>query len=91
MNRISGKSTVSTQLTLGLARAGKKVGILDIDLCGPSIGLMFNLNKQDIMCSEKGWEPVEVPHSSQAHPVKVMSIAFLLKGNFLFQTSLSRN
>lgn len=76
---------MSTQLTLGLAKAGKRVGILDIDLCGPSIGLMFNLDKQDIMCSEKGWEPVEVTHSNQPHPVKVMSIAFLLKGTYFFQ------
>lgn len=71
---------MSTQLTLGLAKCGKKVGILDIDLCGPSIGLMFNVDKQDIMCTEKGWEPVEVSNDGQAFPIKIMSIAFLLKG-----------
>lgn len=69
-------------MTLGLAKNGKKVGILDIDLCGPSIGLMFNVDKQDIMCTESGWEPIEVSNSDYKYPIKIMSIAFLLKGNF---------
>ena len=80
---------MSTQLTLGLAKSGKKVGILDIDLCGPSIGLMFNVDKQDIMCTEKGWEPVEVSNDGQAFPIKIMSIAFLLKGKQIIKKKKS--
>ena len=36
-----GKSTVAAQLALTFQQDGKKVGILDIDLCGPSIPKMF--------------------------------------------------
>ena len=43
---------------------------------------MFNINKQDIMCTEKGWEPIEISNSDQKHSIKIMSIAFLLKGKF---------
>ena len=32
-----GKSTVSVQLAFGLAKRGLKVGLLDIDLCGPRL------------------------------------------------------
>jgi Mrp family chromosome partitioning ATPase len=32
-----GKSTVSVQLAFGLAKSGLKVGLLDVDLCGPRL------------------------------------------------------
>ena len=35
-----GKSTVATGLALSLARQGKKVGILDIDITGPNLSLI---------------------------------------------------
>ncbi|ESO83917.1 hypothetical protein LOTGIDRAFT_229501 [Lottia gigantea] len=71
-----GKSTVATQLTLGLKAAGKKVGILDIDLCGPSIPKMFNLSNQDIHQCSEGWLPVYV---DKEQTLGVMSISFLLE------------
>lgn len=73
-----GKSTVTVELAISLAQMGKNVAILDIDLCGPSIGLMLNVDKQQtVMCQQDGWEPV----TSQTYPnIKLMSIAFLLKG-----------
>ncbi|XP_019858281.1 PREDICTED: cytosolic Fe-S cluster assembly factor NUBP2-like [Amphimedon queenslandica] len=43
-----GKSTVTRQIALGLVEEGKKVGILDIDLCGPSIPHMFSLTGRDV-------------------------------------------
>lgn len=71
-----GKSSVTVQLALSLAKQGKKVAILDMDLCGPSIGLMLNAKDQTVMCKEDGWEPV----ASATYPnVRLMSIAFLLK------------
>ena len=39
-----GKSTVATGLALSLARQGKKVGILDIDITGPNIPKMLGLS-----------------------------------------------
>ncbi len=49
-----GKSTVSTLIALGLVRAGKKVGLLDIDLCGPSIPRLVGLQGKDVKKSSQG-------------------------------------
>eukprot|EP00057_Strongylocentrotus_purpuratus_P027344 XP_011681818.1 PREDICTED: cytosolic Fe-S cluster assembly factor NUBP2 homolog [Strongylocentrotus purpuratus] len=68
-----GKSTVATQLALGLKNAGKKVGILDIDLCGPSIPRMVGVEGHDVHQCPQGWVPV-YPDPNLA----IMSISFLL-------------
>jgi len=39
-----GKSVVSAALAAGLARAGKRVGLIDADIYGPSAALLFNSN-----------------------------------------------
>eukprot|EP01061_Rhynchopus_euleeides_P019524 TRINITY_DN32090_c0_g1_i1.p2 TRINITY_DN32090_c0_g1~~TRINITY_DN32090_c0_g1_i1.p2 ORF type:complete len:256 (+),score=118.12 TRINITY_DN32090_c0_g1_i1:36-803(+) len=69
-----GKSTVACQLAMGLAAAGKTVGILDIDLCGPSVPKILGVEGKDVTNGEKGWIPVDGPHG-----LKVMSIQFLLE------------
>lgn len=53
-----GKSSVSVSIALGFARAGKKVALLDVDLCGPSIPRMLGLEGSTVVQSEKGWVPV---------------------------------
>ncbi|XP_074648204.1 cytosolic Fe-S cluster assembly factor NUBP2 homolog [Tubulanus polymorphus] len=70
-----GKSTVSTQLALGLKDAGFKVGLLDVDLCGPSIPRMLNLENHDIHQCPEGWVPVYV---DQEQRLSVMSIGFMV-------------
>ncbi|CAF2936430.1 unnamed protein product [Rotaria sp. Silwood2] len=40
-----GKSTVATQFALALYSRGLRVGLLDVDLCGPSIPRMFGVDK----------------------------------------------
>ncbi|HLU18300.1 MAG TPA: Mrp/NBP35 family ATP-binding protein [Edaphocola sp.] len=71
-----GKSTVSTNLAIALAKTGAKVGYLDADIYGPSAPLMFGMQGERPMMREvngKGMiEPLE------RFGVKVMSIGFLV-------------
>ena len=43
-----GKSTVSVGLALSLARSGKKVGLMDIDITGPNIPKMLGLESAEL-------------------------------------------
>ena len=47
-----GKSTVAVQLALAHQAAGLKVGVLDIDLCGPSVPRMLGLQGQEVHQSQ---------------------------------------
>jgi Mrp family chromosome partitioning ATPase len=49
-----GKSTFSSQLALTLVRSGKKVGILDVDLCGPSIPRLVGLEGREVKKTSQG-------------------------------------
>ncbi|KAL8932713.1 MAG: hypothetical protein Q9216_006716, partial [Gyalolechia sp. 2 TL-2023] len=62
-----GKSSITTQLALSLSLAGKSVGILDIDLTGPSIPRLLGLEDAKITQAPGGWLPVQV-HPSQILP-----------------------
>ncbi len=73
-----GKSTVSVNLAISLALAGKKVGLLDIDIHGPSIPKVLNLEDARIRSEGQDILPVEMSHN-----LKVMSIGFLLQGKDL--------
>ncbi|XP_030750994.1 cytosolic Fe-S cluster assembly factor NUBP2 homolog [Sitophilus oryzae] len=70
-----GKSTVSTQLALTLVEKGYKVGLLDVDLCGPSIPYLLQLEGNDVHQSDSGWVPV---YTDEKQNLAVMSIGFLL-------------
>lgn len=50
--------------------------MLDIDLCGPSIPYLLNLEDRQIFQSENGWIPV---YTDKEQKLAVMSIGFLLK------------
>ena len=67
-----GKSTVSSNLAVALARAGKKVGLLDADIHGPSQPRMFGISKRPASPDGKTIIPL------QAHGVTLMSIGFML-------------
>lgn len=66
-----GKSTVAVNLAVALAKDGAKVGLIDCDIYGPSIPLMFNINEKPRMHNQK-LLPLE------KYGVKVMSIGFLV-------------
>jgi Mrp family chromosome partitioning ATPase len=70
-----GKSTVSAQLTFGLAELDPEhhVGLLDVDICGPSIPRMLGVSGRDVHQSAEGWTPVFVDEQ-----ISVMSVGFML-------------
>ena len=68
-----GKSTFSSQLAFALAARDFQVGLLDVDICGPSIPHMLGLDGEEIHQSNMGWQPVYVQDN-----LGVMSIAFML-------------
>ncbi|MEE4187733.1 MAG: Mrp/NBP35 family ATP-binding protein [Roseobacter sp.] len=67
-----GKSTVSSNLAVALARAGRKVGLLDADIYGPSQPRMMGINKRPASPDGKTIIPLH------AHGVTLMSIGFML-------------
>ena len=67
-----GKSTVAVNLAMALAKAGKSVGLLDIDIHGPSVPTMLHLEEARIGAADGRILPVE------AHGIKVVSLGFLL-------------
>ncbi|CAI8509789.1 hypothetical protein ACO0OL_000194 [Hanseniaspora opuntiae] len=74
-----GKSSVTTQLALALSSVNNnKVGVLDIDLTGPSIPRFFDLENEKIYQSRNGWLPIEKSILHKKSVLKVMSLGFLL-------------
>lgn len=71
-----GKSMVSTNLAVALARKGLAVGLLDADIYGPNIPLMFGETRRPRVVGGKGEERIE---PLEAHGVKLMSLGFLLE------------
>lgn len=74
-----GKSSVSTQLALSLRGSSPttRVGILDIDLTGPSIPRMLGLDGHPVHQSSDGWVPVYADGAEAR--LACMSVGFLLK------------
>ena len=68
-----GKSTVASNLAVALARAGRRVGLLDADIYGPSQPRMMGVSKRPASPDGKIIEPLV------AHGVTMMSIGLMLK------------
>lgn len=68
-----GKSTVASNLAVALARQGRRVGLLDADIYGPSQPKMMGVSKRPASPDGKIIEPLI------AHGVTMMSIGLMLK------------
>ena len=69
-----GKSTVTTNLGVALARKGFKVGIADADIHGPNIPMMLGVEGKRLKGSGDGVMPLEVMPN-----LKVASLSFLIE------------
>ncbi len=67
-----GKSTVAANLAIGLARLGQRVGLLDVDIYGPSVPTMFGIVDRPTVIGTR-IRPFE------KYGVKVMSLGFVLE------------
>ena len=71
-----GKSTVAANLAAAIAASGKRVGLLDADVYGPDIPLMFGEKRKPAVTGARGHEKI-LP--LEAHGVRLMSLGFLLE------------
>jgi len=67
-----GKSTVSANLAVRLAQMGYRVGLLDSDIYGPSMPMMFGIDEKPLVHGDR-LQPFE------RYGVKVMSLGFILE------------
>src|SRR6476660_5170601 len=64
-----GKSTVAANLAVALHMHGQRVGLMDADIYGPSVPIMFGLGLVD---------QTKTPFPIERHGVKLMSLGFLI-------------
>ncbi len=74
-----GKSTVSSNLAIALAQAGKKVGLLDADIYGPSVPTMFDTKEEkpfvEVIDGKNRILPID------KYGVKMLSIGYFVDPN----------
>ena len=71
-----GKSTVAANLALALAEGGAKVGLMDADIYGPSVPIMFGVRGQRPMMKDEAGKGVIIPLDQ--YGIKIMSIGLLV-------------
>lgn len=71
-----GKSTVTANLAMALALSGARVGILDADIYGPSMGIMYGIDKDPEIREDRTLVPVTV-----AGGIQVVSMSMLSNPN----------
>ena len=72
-----GKSTVAANLALALAQGGAKVGLMDADIYGPSVPIMFGVRGERPMMIEVGEEKAKIA-PLERYGLKLISIGLLV-------------
>ncbi|MEI7771138.1 MAG: Mrp/NBP35 family ATP-binding protein [Chloroflexales bacterium] len=72
-----GKSTVAANVAVALAQEGARVGLLDADVFGPSMPLMFGVRGQPEAVSDESGQAVMIP--LEGHGIKLISVGFLIE------------
>ncbi len=70
-----GKSTVTVNLAMALKKSGAKVGIIDADISGPSIPIMFGAENMQPLITQKDGKNMITP--IMQYGIKMISIGFL--------------
>ena len=71
-----GKSSVASNLAIALSKGNAKVGLMDADIYGPSVPIMFGVRGQRPMMVEVDGKGMIVP--LEKHGIKIMSIGLLV-------------
>lgn len=71
-----GKSTVASNLAVALAKQGAKVGLLDADIYGPSVPMMFDAIQEKPLLEDRDGKTWMLP--LEHYGVKLLSIGFFL-------------
>lgn len=69
-----GKTTIAVNLALEISKAGRKTGLLDIDLHGPSVPFALNIKDEQLYTKDDRILPLKISEN-----LTVMSIGFLLE------------
>lgn len=72
-----GKSTVATNIAMGLAKRGYQVGLIDVDLHGPDICRMLDLKEK--LFTDKAEKPKLIPPMKYNDNLKVISLEYLME------------
>jgi len=71
-----GKSTVAANLALAIAQSGAKVGLMDADIYGPSVPIMFGVRGERPVMEEVNGKGMIVP--LEKYGIRLMSIGLLV-------------
>jgi ATP-binding protein involved in chromosome partitioning len=71
-----GKSTVAANLALAIAKSGAKVGLMDADIYGPSVPIMFGVRGERPLMVEVGGKGMIAP--LERYGIKLISIGLLV-------------
>ena len=74
-----GKSTVAANLAVALSRANQRVGLVDADIYGPSVPMMFGTENERPGCVEHDGKSLILP--IEKYGIKLLSIGYFVDAN----------